>query len=101
MHTVREDKDVRFATQMCELFTDAEASITFEDFGKKLHTKIMRDFFETINVDISAARAVFNLLDTNECGRVDTAEMISGFLKMRGPARALEVMMIMRSIRDV
>lgn len=101
MHTVREDKDVHFATQMCDLFTDAEESITFEGFRQKLHTKTMRDFFETISVDISAAQTVYNLLDINDCGRVDTSEMISGFLKMRGPARALEVMMIMRSIRDV
>mmetsp|Transcript_23090 Transcript_23090/g.58323 ORF Transcript_23090/g.58323 Transcript_23090/m.58323 type:complete len:161 (-) Transcript_23090:349-831(-) len=101
MHTVREDKDVHFANQMCELFIDAEESITFEEFRMKLNTKTMRDFFETINVETSAARSVFDLVDIDDSGRVDTAEMISGFLKLRGPAKALEVMMIMRAVRDV
>merc|ERR1712083_725515 len=100
--TVREDKDMFMASRFTELFMETgEQEITWDIFKTKLESRTMQDFFLTIDVDISNAQQLFELLDLDGSGSLDRDEMINGFLKLRGPAKALEVMLLMRWVQEI
>merc|ERR1712113_448899 len=100
--TVREDKDMFMASRFTELFMETgEKEITWDIFESKLASRTMQDFFVTIDVDISHAQRLFELLDIDGSGSLDRDEMINGFLKLRGPAKALEVMLLMRWVQEI
>merc|ERR1711948_197480 len=87
-----------------ELFFDEggpEAQITWDAFKGKLHTPAMLDYFKTIDVDPSEGRGLFDLLDVDDSGTVDASEMVNGFLKLRGPAKALDIALLMRQFGSI
>lgn len=101
MRVVREDKDGVLAKRIAELFmkgTESQSSVTWEAFHAKLETKPMQDFFKQINVDKDDARSLFDLLDADGNGGIDSREFVEGCLRLRGPARALELEMLTKKV---
>lgn len=107
MRTVREDKDMTSAAKIRDLFLvrehsglneedDSHEEITWETFSSKLETAAMQEYFKQINVEISEARNLFDLIDADGSGSVDSKEIVDGCLKLRGPARALEMAILMK-----
>merc|ERR1712203_323342 len=72
-----------------------------EDFRTKLQTNAMQEYFKQINVEVAEARSLFDLLDEDGSGSIDSKEIAEGCLKLRGPARALELSLIARDIVDL
>merc|ERR1712187_832211 len=74
--------------------------IHWEDFKAKLKTNAMQEYFKQINVEVAEARSLFDLLDEDGSGSVDSKEIVEGCLKLRGPARALELSLLARDVAD-
>merc|ERR1712178_320921 len=55
----------------------------------------MREYFKIIDVDMSEAKAVFQLIDADGSDSVDPLEFISGCLRLRGSAKAVELSLLM------
>lgn len=75
--------------------------ITWEDFQASLDTKEMKELFNAIDLDISEAHCVFKILDLDDDGTLDADEFLSGCLRLRGPAKTLDVLVLMREIRSM
>eukprot|EP00929_Paragymnodinium_shiwhaense_P008112 TRINITY_DN112044_c0_g1_i1.p1 TRINITY_DN112044_c0_g1~~TRINITY_DN112044_c0_g1_i1.p1 ORF type:complete len:598 (-),score=105.92 TRINITY_DN112044_c0_g1_i1:154-1947(-) len=103
MRVVREDKDTVLARRIADLFLDDDApeELTWEDFEKKVSARAMQEYFRQINVEASEARHLFELLDADGGGTVDSKEIVDGCLRLRGPARALDLMTVHNLIRDL
>merc|ERR1711948_220981 len=92
------------ANQISDLFFaegGADAQISWQSFKSKLHTPAMLDYFKTIDVDPSEGQGLFDLLDADDSGTVDASEMVNGFLKLRGPAKALDIALLMREFGSI
>jgi hypothetical protein len=74
-------------------------SFSWVDFQQHLDRPQMRAYFEAIDVDPSEAEGVFKLLDLNGNGSIDTDEFLSGCLRLRGPAKALDLALLMHEVR--
>lgn len=83
------------------MFRDCGDAVTWDLFESKLSSRPMTEFFKTIDVAQSEAKYLFKLLDADSSGAVDTEEMVNGCLKMRGPATALEILLLMQWVRDM
>merc|ERR1719503_323985 len=70
-----------------------------ELFQSQLDKPQMQEAFKAINVDCSEARGLFRLLDLDGSGGVNAEEFLSGCLRLRGPAKALDMALLIREVR--
>jgi len=99
--TAEDEKTLYLAMKITHLFLgDAPAlrtgRITWAEFKSKLATHEMQEYFRAINVDPSEAKGLFTLLDADDSGAVDAAEIVNGCLRLRGNAKALELSLLMQ-----
>merc|ERR1711924_59969 len=66
-----------------------------DEFQSKLPSKALQDYFQVLDVDSTEAAGIFKLLDADGGGRIDPLEFISGCMRLRGPARAIELSLLM------
>jgi len=66
-------------------------AITFDAFEEKLDTPPVRQYFESVGLDVRDAWTFFRLLDSDGSGVVDVEEFFMGCLRFRGTARSLDV----------
>lgn len=99
MQMTREDKDTYLANRISHLFfvntgdDDAE-EVTWETFQQKLSSEAMQEYFKVLNLDVAEARGLFDLLDVDSSGSVSNYEVVTGCLRLRGPAKALDLALL-------
>jgi len=105
MRVVREDKDTVLAKRIADLFLtqglDDNTEITWDDFNAKLQCDVMKDYFKQINVEVGEARALFEMIDIDQSGSVDCSEIVQGCLRLRGPARSLEMFQLLSAVNEI
>lgn len=97
----KRDDDVMIIRNVRSLFQEAHGCpdrITWPDFERLLDTQAMFEYFRAIDVDLSEARGVFDLLDIDHTGVITIDEFLSGCLRLRGAAKALDVNVLMHEI---
>merc|ERR1712226_1696131 len=80
---------------------DLSGDLTWSDFESLLHTTEMEEYFRTIDVDISEAHSIFELLDIAGSGTLTAEEFISGCMRLNGNAKALDLMVLMDQVKGL
>eukprot|EP00931_Biecheleriopsis_adriatica_P104276 TRINITY_DN78964_c0_g1_i1.p1 TRINITY_DN78964_c0_g1~~TRINITY_DN78964_c0_g1_i1.p1 ORF type:complete len:638 (+),score=135.87 TRINITY_DN78964_c0_g1_i1:66-1979(+) len=97
--TAREDRDKEVLSQVRQLFLSADADqngmISWEEFATTMDSPNFTKYLSSLDIDESEAQGLFLLLDTDESGAIDSEEFIQGIIKLRGPARAIDVSTLM------
>lgn len=65
--------------------------VDFETFDKFKHNPKMLKYFKEVDLDISESQCLFDLLDTNDNGEVTCEDFVIGCIRLRGPAKALDL----------
>jgi len=65
--------------------------ITFEQFSRNLKAAEVREYFQTLGLDVWDAWSFFKLLDEDGGGEVEIEEFLMGCLRLRGQATAMDV----------
>lgn len=65
--------------------------ITFEQFQRQLKAAEVREYFQTLGLDVWDAWSFFKLLDEDGGGEVEVEEFLMGCLRLRGQATAMDV----------
>jgi len=65
--------------------------ITFPMFEEKINTPEVRDYFESLRLDIWDAWTFFKMVDDDGGGTIPMDEFLMGCLRLRGQARAVDV----------
>ncbi|CAE7434900.1 FBA1 [Symbiodinium natans] len=81
----------KIRTLFNQLGTDESGSITFGQFESKIHSPEVREYFETLGLDVEDAWSFFKLLDRDGGGSVEIGEFLKGCLRFRGQARAIDI----------
>merc|ERR1712216_206433 len=69
-------------------------SLAYDDFERVLSSPATRDYLAAMDLEVSDAWELFKLLDAKESQVIDVAEFVAGCLRLKGPARALDVAML-------
>eukprot|EP00929_Paragymnodinium_shiwhaense_P109653 TRINITY_DN7613_c0_g1_i1.p1 TRINITY_DN7613_c0_g1~~TRINITY_DN7613_c0_g1_i1.p1 ORF type:complete len:628 (-),score=131.38 TRINITY_DN7613_c0_g1_i1:335-2128(-) len=96
---LQDDQDAMIVKDIDMLFRKGDlktGDITLEEFQSMLSVPEMVRLFKALNIDVSEARQLYRLLDTENVGVVDYNDFINGCLRLRGPAKSLELVLLMR-----
>jgi len=95
VQAILEDKEAHVA-KIRSLFNqfggDGDTSVvTYAMFEEKINCPEVREYFESLGLDIWDAWSFFKLLDLDAGGEVEIDEFLMGCLRLRGAARAIDV----------
>eukprot|EP00927_Polykrikos_kofoidii_P030217 TRINITY_DN26030_c0_g1_i2.p1 TRINITY_DN26030_c0_g1~~TRINITY_DN26030_c0_g1_i2.p1 ORF type:complete len:582 (-),score=84.47 TRINITY_DN26030_c0_g1_i2:36-1781(-) len=96
------DRGEMLKTRVCEVFRrrgSERDTLTLDDFNEMLDEEEIREYFKAIDVDLSCAALLFEILDTSSTGSMDIVDFISGCMRLRGQAQALHVEILMHETR--
>jgi hypothetical protein len=102
---IRDTKDREVVNQVKELLlemdTNHSGTINLKEFTSQLNNPLMQAYFKVIDLHPSEAEGLFGLLDLNGMGHIDAQDFVLGCLRLRGPARALDLATLVRDIRQM
>lgn len=103
--TAQFEREANIAYRISELFmksADAETgAVTLNGFQDSLDNESMKDYFRAMGIEPMDGEALFNLLDIFHNGRLDHSEIVSGLLRLRGNAKALELALLAGEVRNL
>jgi len=70
---------------------DETGVITFDQFEAKINSAEVREYFETLGLDVWDAWGFFKMLDKDGGGSVEIEEFLKGCLRFRGQAKAIDM----------
>jgi len=76
-------------------------TVNWPDFERALNHPDMQNFFEEVDIRISEAKTLFDLLDTSGDGFISADEFLSGCLRVRGPSKALDLLVLSREVSQL
>merc|ERR1712004_244755 len=94
-------RSMRQAYQMFRsIDINEDGMVSIEELSLHLGSDAAKEYFKTIDVDISEANCLFTLLDVNNGGSIDFHEFLSGCIRLNGPAKAVDLLLLARDIRN-
>eukprot|EP00930_Biecheleria_cincta_P059951 TRINITY_DN45667_c0_g1_i1.p1 TRINITY_DN45667_c0_g1~~TRINITY_DN45667_c0_g1_i1.p1 ORF type:complete len:322 (-),score=62.76 TRINITY_DN45667_c0_g1_i1:50-931(-) len=96
--TAQQDKDVYVAKKVADVFKENTSGghIDRQDFLNMAQSDKLADLFRAVNVDVKDAPTIFKILDLDDNGSVDPIELLDGWLRLRGPAKSMDLALLMR-----
>lgn len=75
----------------CNLDADDSGYISLKELEENIDKKSVTTYFEALELDVHDAWTFFKLLDTDGGSAIEIEEFLMGCLRLRGPARALDL----------
>lgn len=72
--------------------------LTKEQFKERLGNPQLARYLQSINVDPKEANMLFTLIDDDNSGMIDYEEWISGCMRIRGNARAIDTILLLHEV---
>jgi len=100
--SAKEDKDKYLIASARETVTALGIqSVDLKGFRLLVRNPGIVELFKNLDVDVLDAEAIFWLMDTDLSGTVDLEEFISGCLRLKGTARAIDNAMLIWEVRSL
>jgi len=91
---------IRQARDFCnETELHSDGTITREEFISRISGTIMEEFLKEIDLSPEDAELLFDLLDVEQLGRITPEDLICGCLRLKGTAKALDLMAYLQDYR--
>jgi len=78
-----------------------EGMLTTEQFKSRLESSDMNRYLQSIDINPSEAHLLFELIDSDGSGNVDYAEFVGGCMRIRGAAKAIDVILLLHEVLAV
>jgi len=74
---------------------DQSGTISWLEFQRYLEDPRVKEFFKTIELDVTEARGLFKLLDVDESDEVPIDEFVTGCFRLKGGSKSLDLASLM------
>jgi len=105
LQCTKKNEEVYLVNNVRELFSTVPGGIhgkmDWRCFERLLNTSQMQDAIQAINLEDADARGLFKLLDADNSGLVCAEEFLAGCLRLRGPAKALDLAILHFELRKL
>lgn len=78
---------------------DKSGTITLDELELQLKNIKVRAHLATLGIEVNDAKDIFRLLDFDKSGEISIEEFIYGCLKMKGQAKAIDLMSLLHELR--
>lgn len=82
-----------------EMDEDHSGSITWEEFEEYMDDERIRSYFNALELDTSDNKRLFQMLDTDNTGKVSTSDFLEGCLRLKGFARSIDANAILHEVK--
>lgn len=79
----------------------ASGNITFMEFEQLFDREQIRTFFQALDVEAKDAWTLFKLMDVSGNGDLDASEFVDGCMRLKGPARSIDVSLLLQEQRRI
>jgi len=95
-------KRTLYTRKLDEMFKalDESGVITEARLNSLLHDPTVKAYFETLDLDVHEGTALFHILDNGD-GEVTREEFIDGILRCKGPARAIDQLVMHAEMKQL
>lgn len=91
-----EEKDINLVNRLqAFLCAHGQNSLTWDYFKERLQDPEITLYLKSVDLDVSEAHGLFQLLDTDDSGIVEAEEFVMGCLRLRGVAKAVDLASLM------
>ena len=98
-------KDVQRAMKARKLFKSLDdnesGQISYNEILNHTKDHAVQDFFRDLDIEPSEAKFLFDMLDINNSGSIDFEEFLNGCIRLQGPAKAIDMLVVTRETRMV
>jgi Ca2+-binding EF-hand superfamily protein len=70
---------------------DGNGTLTWDEFKALLREERVSDYLQTLELDFSELRTLFEMLDTDKIGNVSIEEFVWGCVRLQGNAKSLDL----------
>merc|ERR1719502_1315343 len=78
---------------------DCSGSLSWSEFSNAMKDPEMTKYFRAIDIDTVEAQNLFRLLDIEDRGEVDYVEFLDSCLRLKGPAKAVDLVTVVHEGR--
>lgn len=78
-----------------EADVDKSGDLSWEEFENHLEDARVKAYFKSLELDASAARGLFKLLDQDGTGHIDIDEFMMGCMRLKGQAKSIDIATLM------
>merc|ERR1711879_627075 len=80
---------------------DESGTLSWDEFLEHLQKSEVKAYFQALDLDVSHAQSLFEMLDTDDSGSVSIDEFVEGCVRMRGGARSIDVNLVLMQCRKL
>jgi len=99
----KEDRDKDLSKMAHKVFRavddDGSSEISKEEFNRHIKDGKLDGYLAAVDLDVTAADNLFELLDRDHTDSIDVIEFIEGCLRLRGPPRSADVAQLLLETR--
>jgi len=81
----------RFKQLFNQLDTDSSGTLTIAELEEHFDNPLVKAYFESMDIDVNDAWTLFSLLDTKNTQIIDLEEFVTGCLRLKGSAKAVDI----------
>merc|ERR1711972_77013 len=85
----------RIKTFFQEADLDKSGTLSWEEFRAHLENQKVRAYFQTLDLDVSQAHVLFELLDADGSNSVTIDEFLDGCMRLKGQAKSIDLNMLL------
>lgn len=104
LKSAKEDQDNFLTHSVRDLIRGDDGdleSMTSQRFEDLLEDNRLQQYFKAIDVATTEAKGIFKLIDLDSSGEVGAEEFLNGCLKLRGPAKAVDLALLLQEFQSL
>merc|ERR1712014_153386 len=85
----------RIKTFFHEADVDNSGTLSWEEFSAHLENRKVKAYFQALDLDVSQAHLLFELLDADGSDQVTIDEFLDGCMRLKGQAKSIDLNMLL------
>jgi len=80
---------------------DGSGDLSLEEVEEMLRDPEISAYFHLLGLNAVQSERLFRLLDTENCGRINIREFMEGCIRLKGPARSIDIHSLLNDIKTL